>query len=316
VRLYWGLLPFLFGLAACNPELSTIDTASSSPTASKVTDATKTVKQPDDTSSTNTNVLFLEFTIEGKQTKTIETPWGAREVYDIRQDPNVKSAIDFFYDQKGSTFDDISGHLTAILYPDENPELSYLLNANLVTSLDLARLGCESIIRPICRERPTPRLFQPTGGAYLGSPYRSSDEIEKYPMKGWNTMGPLNVHSVLEGNEDKLSWYLPVEKQKIINGEVRKVVGQLAVGMCKINPETNMPLEQKSIIPSGKYFIGEVSGFTKEQTWDISTCLLFPSKRTLASVLFGAILSHLDKRLKVISRHLPSLNSCYYRTLN
>lgn len=100
MRLYWGLFPLLLGLAACNPDLTQVDTASSKSTASKVTvseDTTvsnETIDQSDASSSSNTNTpRSSEFTTDGKPTKTIETPWGTREVYDPSQIPKDSPLI-------------------------------------------------------------------------------------------------------------------------------------------------------------------------------------------------------------------------------
>jgi len=44
------------------------------------------------------------FTTEGKPTKTIETPWGPREVYDPLQDKDVRTAFEYIYKQNSPEF--------------------------------------------------------------------------------------------------------------------------------------------------------------------------------------------------------------------
>ena len=83
------LLPVTLGLIACGSELSQVDHESSLPTAKEIETA---VKQVEIQSESNPN----NFTTEGKPTKTIETPWGPREVYDSAHDPDIIRFFDEF----------------------------------------------------------------------------------------------------------------------------------------------------------------------------------------------------------------------------
>ncbi len=48
------------------------------------------------------------FTTEGKPTKTIETPWGPREIYDPAQDVAVMSSIEEIYESGAIAFGEVS----------------------------------------------------------------------------------------------------------------------------------------------------------------------------------------------------------------
>ena len=49
-------------------------------------------------SSVASSELSSDFTIDGKPTETIETPWGPREIYDPTQDAVVRRAAQYIYD--------------------------------------------------------------------------------------------------------------------------------------------------------------------------------------------------------------------------
>jgi len=70
------------------------------------------------------------FTTEGKPTKTIETPWGPRKVYDPAQDPSVA----FFFKKWRD------GQYAGASFPSEWAEVIY--EAKRVQALDYARHQC------------------------------------------------------------------------------------------------------------------------------------------------------------------------------
>jgi len=75
-----------------------------------------------------------EFTTEGKPTKTIETPWGPREVYDPTQDVEIKSIFKKWYEEN---------QYSAKEYKEHNQADYEIINtAREINRLDMKRLGC------------------------------------------------------------------------------------------------------------------------------------------------------------------------------
>lgn len=54
-----------------------------------------------------------DFTTEGKPTKTIETPWGPREVYDALQDQQLKKVFERWYSENQYAIVDYAEYLGA-----------------------------------------------------------------------------------------------------------------------------------------------------------------------------------------------------------
>ena len=67
-----------------------------------IPNATETGETNDRTEDFKT--LLENYTPDGKPTRTIETPWGPREIYDPLQDEVVKSAFKWGYNQNDPTF--------------------------------------------------------------------------------------------------------------------------------------------------------------------------------------------------------------------
>lgn len=64
-----------------------------------------------------------EFTTEGKPTKTIETPWGPREIYDPTQDEEVRAAFKRIYDK-----DEGVVHVEeAVVHPSQGGKRTFVL---------------------------------------------------------------------------------------------------------------------------------------------------------------------------------------------
>lgn len=219
---------------------------------------------------------FPRFTAVGKPTKTVNSPWGPLEVYDIRKDIYVKRAIKQAYDQTGVQFHEIMDMDVRPPHPlTKYPARLYLIEANMVSYRDLARLGCTSIIRPVCRGAPYPILEKPSGVEYLGQPWATKEENSKYPYKAIHSLltppPSNNYHYIIAGDEDKISKYVPLRGKRKIGDDVKDIIGRIDTGVCRMNQDSNLPLDKRVIIPDGRYYIGEVSGYTKEQTWDIAT---------------------------------------------
>ena len=131
------LLPVTLGLIACGSELSQVDHESSLPTAKEIETA---VKQVEIQSESNPN----NFTTEGKPTKTIETPWGPREVYDSAHDPDIIRFFDEFR-TSANTFN------VEEFYSPSRHFSRDLSRAQGASKLDLARIGCVEIINYACQ---------------------------------------------------------------------------------------------------------------------------------------------------------------------
>jgi len=76
-----------------------------------------------------------KFTTKGKPTKTIETPWGAREVYDPVQDPQINEIFQRWYAQNKYNYAE---------YETIDPQGFALLNhAGHIHEADYLKLKCE-----------------------------------------------------------------------------------------------------------------------------------------------------------------------------
>lgn len=82
------------------------------------------------------------FTTEGKPTKTIETPWGPREVYDPVQDEAVRNAFKNVYDKKYETTNYRKYDYRLKL---GDTDLNLLFQAKEIHHTDILRLGCYSL---------------------------------------------------------------------------------------------------------------------------------------------------------------------------
>jgi len=88
-------------------------------------------------------VTVENFTTQGKPTKTVQTPWGDKQVYDPTQDPEIIEAFEYVkqtHQQYGPNakygelkrYDNLFAQIRNIQY------------------FDMGRLGCQKIQRPTC----------------------------------------------------------------------------------------------------------------------------------------------------------------------
>jgi len=123
-----------------------------------------------------------EFTTEGKPTKTIETPWGTREIYDPRQDETFLDAVYEVYENENVTFGDLSRNLGLSTVAPKKLNLleNYVRNARRVHYYDLMRLGCKSIFEFPCDDYGSEWFTQfcPDSISQLGSVNFSKCERE------------------------------------------------------------------------------------------------------------------------------------------
>ena len=95
------------------------------------------------TSDNRPTVTAENFTTQGKPTKTVQTPWGDKQVYDPTQDPEIIEAFEYvknIHQQYGpnAKYDELKRY--DILF-------SQIRN---IQYLDMGRLGCQKIDRPTC----------------------------------------------------------------------------------------------------------------------------------------------------------------------
>ncbi len=79
----------------------------------------------------------------GKPIKTVETPWGPRELYDPSKDPEFIQAVSDIYAQGDVTYGDLSIHNSAHLHPHLPGDVAFVRDAILTQRLDMARAGCK-----------------------------------------------------------------------------------------------------------------------------------------------------------------------------
>jgi hypothetical protein len=87
------------------------------------------------------NLLAKEFTTVGKLTKTIETPWGAREIYDPVQDVLVRKAFESFYRKEYETAALYNSSEARRALGDKDVDLVFA--AKNIHETDAMRLGCK-----------------------------------------------------------------------------------------------------------------------------------------------------------------------------
>ena len=97
------------------------------------------------TSDNRPTVTAENFTTQGKPTKTIQTPWGDKQLYDPTQDPEIIEAFEYvknIHKQYGPNekYDELKRY--DILF-------SQIRN---IQYLDMGRLGCQDIRRPNCND--------------------------------------------------------------------------------------------------------------------------------------------------------------------
>jgi len=241
-----------------------------------VSETSKTVVETPSVVAAKTTSLDseLDFTTEGKPTKTIETPWGPREVYDIKKDPNVKRALELAYAPGNITFGDVTQgnnlNITEFNSP-KYPETRYLRQAHTASLYDQKRLGCRHVKRLPCSNQPIGYFETPTSLENLGQPSLSLNEIKL--LKGATALGRMGVHWITQENMHKGRWDKLYSEARLvkIDGKTQTVVGATGIGEC--TPADQLSRDGQYLLESDKYFIGKDSNFTFNETLDIITTL-------------------------------------------
>ena len=96
------------------------------------------------TASDNRPTVTAEnFTTQGKPTKTVQTPWGDKHVYDPTQDPEIIEAFEYVKRTHQRYGPDAK-------YDQLKPYSNLFTQIRNIQYLDMGRLGCQDIKRPAC----------------------------------------------------------------------------------------------------------------------------------------------------------------------
>lgn len=127
------------------------------------------------------------FTTVGKPTKTIETPWGPREVYDPAQDEEVSLAFKRLYSKGNEVADAKTSDDAILIYSARDKKIRSYLRAGcsrvfskecgVVWALDQAKLDqCRSAGQSNCRESASKRIGQAPCSTYIPWSDQASDK--------------------------------------------------------------------------------------------------------------------------------------------
>jgi len=89
------------------------------------------------------------FTTEGKPTKTVQTPWGDKQVYDPVQDPEVIAAFNYVYQELPKQLKTLDGDSDVFGSEVEQNFTNYAKRFELIRNIqdnDLLRVGCSHSI--------------------------------------------------------------------------------------------------------------------------------------------------------------------------
>ena len=100
--------------------------------------------------SKNKANFFPEFTPDGKLKKSVETPNGTFSIYDIRQDKNIRRAIQSAYNSGNVKFSFITGWSDSWPRFTKRGDITYIKAARQLTLNNFSRLGCSEISQSIC----------------------------------------------------------------------------------------------------------------------------------------------------------------------
>ena len=152
-----------------------------------------------DFNDANQNSLALDpdnFTTEGKPKKTVETPWGPKEIYDYSNDPNVI----YFYERVKLFRKEKKLNGIPQGFDDEQEKFwrEYIVKARKTSELDLARIGCVEIITSSCNKIKIgiDRECTPKNNLGLYPPTACERENSYYEMEG----KPFDFNRVYESS--------------------------------------------------------------------------------------------------------------------
>jgi len=185
------------------------------------------------------------FTTKGKPTKTINTPWGAKEIYDPMKDEDVKLAIKNLYLRQDTSFGEVS-RSSKLITISEPEDIELIKTARKTHYFDVLRLGCRQPVEIPCQYYGTMYFKQTCPNLSFGSSQLNECELAKITTDYTDIGGPTVI---------------PPNKRDHLKGE--NPVYNPTPYMCTIDGI-------KNTIPSPLY-IGAVSGYSLEETTRLLT---------------------------------------------
>ena len=143
MRYYWGVLLIVLMLTACSPNAEQAD--------------------PEN------------FTIQGKPTKTFETPWGPQEIYDPAQDEEVRKAFERLYNSNDTVVTSHGGHYDQSRQPVHGVDGEILRKARRSLMFQLMQ---EKVCRSIRDASCTSYLSSCKGNYTQNSPWPECEREE------------------------------------------------------------------------------------------------------------------------------------------
>ena len=269
--------PLVIETAQAGEKLSSLDTVSNTEEALQ-----RSVELPSSSE-------FPEFTTKGKPTKTVETPWGSKEVYDIKKDPDIKHALEIVYKRNDVTFGDISYYWNQFgpVPANMNSDVEYLRQARLVSQLDFYRLSCQRVELVPCHYWGEFNLGKSPVLENLGSPTLSEAEKDlqvfsehnghiinygqayiteemkdkgRWEFKNYDYKPPLSGEVVNQKWKSLNNTQAQTDTQTVVFGSYLPVA---SLGMCGFDNQDH------KVVPH--HYIGKVSGFSPEKTLELIT---------------------------------------------
>ena len=217
-----------------------------------------------------------EFTTKGKPTKTIETPWGPREVYDPAKDNVFKIAFEKVFLRGDVTFGDISRFNGTT---SNNPEVlsKYDFPKGVTPSVptqdaitlrlarqtqyyDMMRLGCKVIDEIPNQNYGHQHLSRSCSGERLGRPQLSECELGR-TLTVTEVQNP-EVVKVPADDRHKGRWY-------VFHGREKQIGQYLTATDEPFYTAYSRPINLSGVEQNiqNVFFIGPQSGLTTEESY-------------------------------------------------
>ena len=184
------------------------------------------------------------FTTVGKPTKTIETPWGPREIYDPGQDQAVVKAIRSLYELSDTSFGEVArivgfGNLLRVgqsasdadTYTSTDRYIKTIKTARRTHYYDMLRLGCRQAAEVPCQYFGSFYFIQKCPDSNFGSMHLTSCEQKNLTSDYTDIGGPIVFpppnQSNLKGADPK---YHYTAYTCVIDGIENEIQGPLLIG--------------------------------------------------------------------------------------
>ena len=198
----------------------------------------------DDVAAVKSTASVDSFTTVGKPTKVIETPWGAREVYDPAQDGEVLKAIHRLY-SRGKTsirevsriagfgdvvsFEKSSSHIG--IRTGNDIDIETVKTARRTHYFDVLRLGCKQAVEVPCQYFGSFYFKQQCPIHALGEPDLTSCEQDNWASDYTDIAGPAPIPPAPQNNlKDPYPSYHWTSFVCTIDGIENKIQGSSLIG--------------------------------------------------------------------------------------